>query len=61
MTVVVIVLAAVYVKWNGEGSEALFRSSDIYILAGALLALVVLRMLRRRRGDDVAGKSSGKK
>lgn len=61
MTVVVIVLAAVYVKWNGEGSEALFRSSDIYILAGALLALVVLRMLRRRRGDDVARKSSGKK
>jgi len=61
MAVVLIVLAAVYVKWNGEGSEALFRSSDIYILAGALLALVVLRMLRRRRGDDAGGKNSGEK
>lgn len=50
--VILVVLAAIYVKWTGEGAETIFRQSDIYILAGALLALVVLRIFRKNRQND---------
>ena len=46
--VVLLVLAAVYSKWSGEGTESLFKISDLNILIGALLALVVLRMIRAK-------------
>lgn len=46
--VVILVLAAVYSKWSGAGIESLFRLSDLNILIGAVLALVVLRMIRSK-------------
>ena len=46
--VVLLVLTAVYSKWSGEGTESLFKFSDLNILIGALLALVVLRMIRAK-------------
>ncbi len=46
--VVVLVLGAIYVKSTSEGADALFRADDLYILAGALLALVLLRIYTRR-------------
>ena len=46
--VVLLVLTAVYSKWSGEGTESLFKISDLNILIGALLALVVLRMIRAK-------------
>jgi hypothetical protein len=59
--VILVVLAAIYVKWTGEGAQTIFRQSDIYILAGALLALVVLRIFRRNRQNDENKKHSAKK
>jgi hypothetical protein len=59
--VILVVLAAIYVKWTGEGAQTIFRQSDIYILAGALLALVVLRIFRRNRQNDENKKHSEKK
>ena len=59
--VILVVLAAIYVKWTGEGAQTIFRQSDIYILAGALLALVVLRIFRRNRQNDANKKHSEKK
>jgi len=42
--VILVVLAAIYVKMNDVGADAIFRGSDIYIVVGAVLALVVLKI-----------------
>ncbi|MGL5271184.1 MAG: hypothetical protein ACRC7I_11820 [Selenomonadaceae bacterium] len=50
--VVLLVLGAVYSKTTTEGSQVLFRSSDIYLFAGALLAFLVLWMVRRSQQNS---------
>ncbi len=47
--VVLLVLGAVYVKLQEQGTDSLFRFEDIYILVGAMLGLVVLRFLSKRK------------
>ena len=47
--VVLLVIGAIYVKSESEGADSLFRSNDLYILAGALLALVLLRFIGRKK------------
>ena len=49
MLVVLLVIGAIYVKSSSEGSDSLFRSNDLYILAGALLALVLLSFIGRKK------------
>ena len=49
VVVVLVVLAAIYVKMNDAGAVAIFRGSDIYILVGAVLALVVLKIFYSHR------------
>lgn len=46
--IAVVVLVALYLKMKDEGANAVFRSSDVYLLAGALLAFVFLRILRSK-------------
>jgi hypothetical protein len=47
--VVVLVVGAVFVKMKEDGGDAIFRGTDLYILAGAILALVVLRIFSKMR------------
>jgi hypothetical protein len=47
--VIALVIGAVFVKMKEDGGEAIFRGTDLYILAGALLALVVLRIFSKKR------------
>ena len=46
--ILLLVLAAIYIKVAEEGTNALFRQEDLYIAIGALLAFLLLRMLSRR-------------
>ena len=46
--VVILVAMALFVKINENGTEALFHEKDIYIFAGAILALLLLGMFNRR-------------
>lgn len=47
--VVLLVLLAVYSKLQDNGIDSLFRWNDLYILAGALLGLGVIRLISKRR------------
>jgi Na+-translocating ferredoxin:NAD+ oxidoreductase RnfA subunit len=49
VVVVLVVLAAIYVKMNDAGADAIFRGSDIYIVVGAVLALAVLKIFYSHR------------
>ena len=49
VAVVLLVLAAIYVKATDEGAEVMFRQGDAYIIVGAFLALAVLRMVAKRQ------------
>lgn len=49
MSVVLIVLAAIYVKSTDDTSAVMFQSGDAYIIAGAFLALIVLRVIGKRQ------------
>ena len=45
--VVLLVLGAVYVKAQENGVDSLFRSTDLYILLGAMAGLGVIRVYSR--------------
>ncbi len=47
--VVLLVVVAIYTKLQENGMEALFKLTDLYILAGGLLGLLVIRFLGKRR------------
>ena len=47
--VVLLVLAAFYVKLETEGTESLLRAKDGYILVGAVIVLFVLHRLTKRQ------------
>lgn len=49
VSVVLIVLAAIYVKSTDDTSAVMFQSGDAYIIAGAFLALIVLRVIGKRQ------------
>jgi hypothetical protein len=46
--VVLLVLGAIYTKVQDNGVDSLFRSTDLYILLGAMVGLVVIRMYSRK-------------
>ena len=46
--VVLLVLGAVYVKAQENGVDSLFRSTDLYILLGAMVGLLVIRLYSRK-------------
>ncbi len=46
--VVMLVVGAIYAKIQDNGVDSLFRLTDLYILAGALLGLGVIRWLGKR-------------
>ena len=48
--VVLLVLGAVYTKAQDSGVDSLFRSTDLYILLGAMVGLAVIRVYNRKRG-----------
>lgn len=50
MLVVLLVLLAVYEKTQSGGLDSLFQFTDLYIVVGAVLALVLLRVIGRRKG-----------
>lgn len=50
--IVLLVLGAVYKTTQENGMGALYHTGDVYIIAGAVLALVVLRMIRRRQENN---------
>ncbi|SHK76004.1 hypothetical protein SAMN05216582_11635 [Selenomonas ruminantium] len=47
--VVLLVVMAVYTKLQENGMDALFKLTDLYILAGGLLGLLVVRFLSKRK------------
>lgn len=47
--VVLLVVMAVYTKLQENGMDALFKLTDLYILAGGLLGLLVIRFLSKRK------------
>jgi hypothetical protein len=46
--VVLLVLGAIYAKVQDNGVDSLFRSTDLYIPAGALVGLAVIRLYSRK-------------
>ncbi len=46
--VVIAVVIAIYIKWQGDGSEAFFKEYDVYIIGGIALGFVVLSFLKKR-------------
>lgn len=47
--VVLLVVMAVYTKLQENGMDSLFKLTDLYILAGGLLGLLVIRFIGNRR------------
>ena len=47
--VVLLVIMAVYTKLQENGMDALFKLTDLYILAGGLLGLLVIRFFSKRK------------
>ena len=47
--VVLLVVVAVYTKLQENGMDSLFKLTDLYILAGGLLGLLVLRFFSKRK------------
>ena len=47
--VVLLVLGAIYTKVQDNGVDSLFRSTDLYILLGALVGLAAIRLYSRKR------------
>lgn len=44
VAVALIVLVAIFVKIRDEGAAVMFRAEDAYVIVGAFLALLVLRI-----------------
>ena len=49
--VVLLVIGAIIVKVEDRGWDAVFHIGDAYMLAGALLAFIVLRMFVKRHQE----------
>ena len=49
LSVVLIVLAAIYVKSTDDASAVMFRIEDAYVILGAFLALAMLRVIKKRQ------------
>ena len=47
--VVLLVVLAIYSKLQDNGIDSLFRWNDLYILAGGILGLLLLRFIGQRR------------
>lgn len=47
--VVLLVVMAVYTKLQENGMDSLFKLTDLYILAGGLLGLLVIRFFSKRK------------
>ena len=47
--VVLLVVVAVYTKLQENGMDSLFKLTDLYILAGGILGLLLLRFIGQRR------------
>ena len=50
--VVVLVIGAIMVKVEDRGWDAVFHIGDAYMLAGAVLAFVVLKMFIKKHQQD---------
>jgi len=48
LLVVLLVIGAIYTKVQENGADSLFRMSDLQILAGAILGLLVIRWFNKR-------------
>ncbi|TYZ23971.1 hypothetical protein [Selenomonas ruminis] len=46
--VALLVIGAIYTKVQENGADSLFRMSDLQILAGAILGLLVIRWFNKR-------------
>jgi hypothetical protein len=44
-----LVVLAVYTKLQENGMESLFKLTDLYILAGGILGLLVIRFIGKRK------------
>ncbi len=58
--VVVAVILAIIVKWNESGEQSFFRETDAYIVAGAALGFLVLKLFVKDKNAGKPGKKSGK-
>lgn len=47
--VVLLVAVAVYTKLQENGMDSLFKWTDLYILAGGILGLLLLRFVGKRK------------
>lgn len=47
--VVLLVVVAIFTKLQENGMDALFKPTDLYILAGGLLGLLVIRYFSKRK------------
>jgi len=52
VAVALLVIVAIAVKAGEEGSQVLFKADDLYLLAGAVLAFILLRMFTKRHPQD---------
>jgi len=50
--VVILVIGAIVVKVEDRGWDAVFHAGDAYMLAGALLAFVVLKIFLKRHNQN---------
>lgn len=51
VAVVLLVLGAVYVKTSDPNAEPIFHMNDAYMLAGAVLAFILLNMIAKRQRE----------
>ena len=47
--VVLLVVVAIFTKLQENGMDALFKPTDLYILAGGLLGLLAIRFFSKRK------------
>ena len=52
VAVALLVIVAIAVKAGEEGSQVLFKADDLYLLAGAVLAFILLRMFTKKHPQD---------
>ena len=50
--VALLVIVAIAIKTGEEGGQVLFRADDLYLLAGAVLAFILLRMFTKKHQQD---------
>lgn len=46
--VLIAVAVSIYIKWTGDESEVFFKENDVYIIAGILIAFLLLSFIKNR-------------